>query len=74
MSKAGRLTIMKSCLFSLPVYFLSLIHVTVSADLKLTSLMRNFLWDFSNQKRKCVGYLGSKFVAKKSWWMRFKEP
>ncbi|XP_026459913.1 uncharacterized protein LOC113360641 [Papaver somniferum] len=52
LSKAGRLVLIKSCLASFPIYFLSLIHMPVSVEEKLTKLMRNFLWDSSEEKRK----------------------
>lgn len=52
LSKAGRLVLIRSCLSSLPIYFLSLIHMPAIVELKLTRLMRKFLWDSTEIKRK----------------------
>ncbi|XP_026435207.1 uncharacterized protein LOC113332924 [Papaver somniferum] len=52
LNKAGRLTLLKSCLASLPLYYLYLIHLHVAVEKKLTKIMRNFLWDSSEDKRK----------------------
>ncbi|XP_026428327.1 uncharacterized protein LOC113324223 [Papaver somniferum] len=54
LSKAGRLVLIRSCLLSLPVYFLSLIPMPVSVEKKLNKLMRNFLWDSTEERiRMC---------------------
>lgn len=52
LNKAGRLVLIKSCLSSLHVYFLSPIHMLASVELRLTQLMRNFLWDSNENKQK----------------------
>ncbi|XP_026458469.1 uncharacterized protein LOC113358980 [Papaver somniferum] len=52
LSKSGRLVRIRSCMPSLPVYFLSLVHMPAMVELKLTRFMRNFLWDFKENRRK----------------------
>lgn len=52
LNKAERLILLKSCLSSLPLYYLSLIHLSAVVELKLTRIMRNFLWDSAKDKRK----------------------
>ncbi|XP_026383886.1 uncharacterized protein LOC113279410 [Papaver somniferum] len=52
LSKAGRLVLIRSCLASLPIYFLSLIHLPVSMEKRLNQLMRRFLWDSNEDIRK----------------------
>ena len=42
--KGGRVTLIKSTLFNLPTYFLSLFHIFASAANKIDKLQRNFLW------------------------------
>ncbi|XP_026378046.1 uncharacterized protein LOC113272426 [Papaver somniferum] len=44
LNKEGPLVLIKSCLASLPVYFLSLFHLPVCVEKKMIKLMRNFLW------------------------------
>ncbi|XP_026400011.1 uncharacterized protein LOC113295893 [Papaver somniferum] len=52
LNKAGRLVLIKSCLSSLPVYLLSFINMPASVEMKITRLMRNFLWDSNESRRK----------------------
>ncbi|XP_026410996.1 uncharacterized protein LOC113306253 [Papaver somniferum] len=52
LNKASRLVLIKSCLAIFHVYFLSLIHMLAEVEKKLTRLMRNFLWDASENRRK----------------------
>ncbi|XP_026428821.1 uncharacterized protein LOC113324745 [Papaver somniferum] len=52
LDKAGRLTLLKSYLASFPLYYLSLIRLPAAVEQKLTRIMRSFLWDSSEDKRK----------------------
>ncbi|GMI64817.1 hypothetical protein HRI_000151000 [Hibiscus trionum] len=52
LSIAGRLTLIKSVLSSLPIYFLSIFKIPASVLKKLNSLMAKFLWGESNEKAK----------------------
>ena len=44
LSKGGRLTLLKSTLSSLPMYYLSLFTIPVSVAVQIEKLQRNFLW------------------------------
>lgn len=52
LNKAGMLVLIKSCLSSLPIYFLSLIKMPAMVELKLTRLMRKILCDEKENKKK----------------------
>ncbi|XP_026417133.1 uncharacterized protein LOC113312608 [Papaver somniferum] len=63
-SKAVRLVSIRSCLASLPVYFLSLIPIPANVEKKLNKLMRRFLWGSTDVRRKM------------SWvsWLKVSKP
>jgi hypothetical protein len=44
LSKGGRLTLLRSTLFSLPTYFLSLFTIPISVAHRIEKLQRDFLW------------------------------
>ncbi|MFS8029189.1 putative reverse transcriptase zinc-binding domain-containing protein [Helianthus anomalus] len=48
----GRLTLIKSVLASLPVYYLSLYKAPVKVTKQIEKMMRNFLWAGSNNDKK----------------------
>lgn len=52
LSKAGRLTLVKNTLSSLPTYFLSLFMVPSSVRHRLEKLERDFLWEGQGEERK----------------------
>ncbi|KAL4283563.1 hypothetical protein GQ457_16G029270 [Hibiscus cannabinus] len=52
LSFGGRLVLLKSVLSSLPIYYLSILQLPSSVYKKLQSLMSNFLWGSSSEKRK----------------------
>lgn len=54
LSRAGRLTLIKSVLNSLPVYFMSLSKIPKLIALKIVKLQRRFLWGESSNGRMCV--------------------
>ena len=47
LSRGGRLTLLKSSLWSLPIYFMSLFTIPVSIAHSLEKIMRDFLWSNS---------------------------
>ncbi|XP_026396756.1 uncharacterized protein LOC113291436 [Papaver somniferum] len=51
-TKAGRVTLIKSTLSSLPIYFLSIFTMPAKVEQKLTQIMRAFIWGSSIEKRK----------------------
>ena len=51
-SKGGRITLIRSALASLPVYFLSLFRMPKSVCLRLEKIQRDFLWGGGNLERK----------------------
>ena len=51
-SKGGRLTLIRSTLSSLPIYFLSLFRMTKLVCSKLEKIQRDFLWGGGNLERK----------------------
>ncbi|XP_026434791.1 uncharacterized protein LOC113332471 [Papaver somniferum] len=52
LSKSGRLVLIRSVLASLPVYFPSLIPFPMCVEKRLNKIMRRFLWDSTDEKRK----------------------
>lgn len=51
-SKGGRLTLIKSTLSSLPIYFLSLFHISRIVKLRLKKIQREFLWGDGGLEKK----------------------
>jgi len=45
LSRGGRLTLLKSTLWSLPIYFMSLFTIPASTAHQLERIMRDFLWN-----------------------------
>lgn len=54
LNKAGRLILIKSCLASLPIYYLSFFHLPVSMEKRMIKIMRNFLWGTVEGRKKLV--------------------
>ncbi|KAL4353692.1 hypothetical protein GQ457_06G031150 [Hibiscus cannabinus] len=52
LSIGGRLVLLQSVLSSLPIYFMSIFRMPVAVYRKLSSIMANFLWGGSVDKRK----------------------
>lgn len=52
LSFGGRITLIKSVLFSLPIYFLSLLKMPKEVVKSLESIQLNFLWGGFDLKRK----------------------
>ena len=52
LSKGGRLTLIKSTLSNLPIYFLSLFVIPRKVRLRLEKIQREFLWGDLEEKRK----------------------
>ena len=53
LTKAGRLTLIKSVLSSLPVYFMSMFKMPKTVAAKIVKMQRNFFWGKSPGESKC---------------------
>ncbi|CAI9278120.1 unnamed protein product [Lactuca saligna] len=51
LSYAGRLQLISSVLFSLPVYWASCLLIPASITKEIEKLMKNFLWDYDESKK-----------------------
>ena len=51
-SKGGKLTLIKSTLSSLPIYFMSLFRMPRRVRLRLEQIRRNFLWRGGDLEKK----------------------
>ncbi|RVX06635.1 putative ribonuclease H protein [Vitis vinifera] len=51
-SKGGRITLIKSTLASIPIYFLSLIRIPKSVTKRIEKIQRDFLWGGGSLERK----------------------
>ncbi|RVW55331.1 Transposon TX1 uncharacterized 149 kDa protein [Vitis vinifera] len=51
-SKGGRITLIKSTLASIPIYFLSLIRIPKSVTKRIEKIQRDFLWGGGRLERK----------------------
>ena len=65
LSRAGRLTLIKSVLNSLPVYYMSMFKMSNSIALKIVKLQRKFFWGGSN---------GDKIGCPMVKWSRIELP
>ncbi|KAL6565665.1 hypothetical protein OROHE_004720 [Orobanche hederae] len=63
LSMRGRLTIIKSVLFAIPIYTLSFLRLTRKVESQLKSLMNQFLWG-ANEGEKRVTWVGWDKVCK----------
>ncbi len=52
LSKAGRLTLIKSTLFNLLTYFMSLFRVPTVVAKRIETIQRNFVWGSSEEEVK----------------------
>ena len=52
LSKGGRVTLIKSTLSSLPIYFMSLFPIPVSVARRIDKIQRDFLWGGMGDKKK----------------------
>ena len=52
LSKGGRLTLIKSTLSNLPIYFMSLFEIPRKVRLRLEKIQREFLWGDMEERRK----------------------
>lgn len=51
LSRAGRLTLIKSVLNSLPIYFMSMFKMPKAVALSIVKMQRRFFWGVSNHDR-----------------------
>ncbi|XP_026383675.1 uncharacterized protein LOC113279185 [Papaver somniferum] len=65
LNKAGRLILIKSCLASLPIYYLSLFHLPLSVEKRMIKIMRNFLWGAVQGRMKLVWVFWKKLCVPK---------
>ena len=54
LSRAGRLTLIKSVINSLPVYYMSMFKMPTSIAMKIVKLQRSFFWGGANGEKKIV--------------------
>lgn len=52
LSKAGRVTLIKSMLCSIPTYFMSALSLPIHVANKLEKLQRDFLWEVKGDTKK----------------------
>ena len=67
LSKGDRLTLLKSTLSSLPMYFLSLFTFPKAVAARIESTQRNFLWGSSEGSFKYLWWLGKMCVYRLNW-------
>ncbi|XP_021995456.1 uncharacterized protein LOC110892608 [Helianthus annuus] len=68
LSIGGRLTLIKSVLSSLPIYYLSLYKAPIKILEKLERLMKNFLWSGSNDVKKVHWVVWEVVTTPKKRW------
>ena len=51
-SKGGRITLIRSTLSSMPIYFMSLLHIPRVVRLRLEKIQKDFLWGGGALERK----------------------
>ena len=68
LSRAGRLTLIKSVLNSLPIYYMSLFKMPKDIALKIVKLQRRFFWGGSTgEKMGCPWIKWSDIEVPKNW-------
>ncbi|KAE8705946.1 Autophagy-related protein 18b [Hibiscus syriacus] len=71
LSMAGRTVLIKSVLNSLPNYYMSMFKMPVVVRKKLESIMANFLWGSSAEKKRALmGKWVWKFGSEKDSWLK----
>ncbi|XP_026410434.1 uncharacterized protein LOC113305635 [Papaver somniferum] len=63
LSKAHKLLLINSALVSLPICFMSFLHMPVVIEKKLISIMRDFLWGDTSERKK-ISWISWKKVGK----------
>ena len=64
LSRGGRLTLLKSSLWSLPIYFMSLFTIPVSIARSLQKITRDFLWPNNGSTKGLHWVNWGKFVVR----------
>ena len=64
LSFAGRLAIIKHVLSTIPLHISLVIPILIRTYLQIESLMRNFLWSSSSDKKRSYGEMGLGLYAK----------
>lgn len=62
-SLGGRITLIQSCLTSIPLYYLSLSKVLLGVARRLERFMRDFLWSGSGEDKRTTLWGGIWFVG-----------
>jgi len=62
LSKGGRLALVQSALWSIPIYYMSLFTIHASISCQLEKIMRDFLWSNNERKRDSIGLNGMMFA------------
>ena len=63
LSKGGRVTLIKSTLFNLPTYFLSLFPIPATVANRIEKLQKNFLWMELEMNQNSIWLNGLLFVV-----------
>lgn len=58
LSIAGRVTLLKSTLSNLPIYFMTLFQIPVPAAKSIEKIQGQFLWGGSENNKKTIGEVG----------------
>lgn len=71
LSKAGRLTLIKSVLSTMPTYFMSLFKMPCGIAKKINQILRKFYWN-EEQQRRFIQLDGKVFLQaeKEDWGLR----
>ena len=68
LSLGGRITLIKACLSSLPIYYMSLFKMPKAVSLRLDKIRRDFLWEGQSERRKIHPLKWSDVIKPKSAW------
>lgn len=67
LSIGGRITLIKSSISSLPLYFMSLFPIPKGVIDKMVRITRAFLWSGDSEKNISLLWLGTRFNYRKNW-------